>query len=334
MKETTMQSDLIARTARMMFCALLVAISTAAQAWPDKPLKLVAPYAAGGSADQIARLVADALRAELGQPVVVENRPGGNASIAATQVATAAPDGYTLLVSSGASLVLNPLLYKKLNYDAQRDFTPVSVVASLPLVVVVSPEHTPVRSLTELIALAKAQPGKLNYATVGIGNPLHLATELFMSMSGTDMLHVPYNGSAPALTALLAGDVHVMFDASSTALPQVKAGKLRALAVTATERFKPLPDVPTVAESGFPGYEAGIWFGLAAPSQTPPERIALLNRAINKALANKAFRERLEATGVIVQAPRSTIEVGAFVLADLQRWREIIRAKRISLDTP
>jgi tripartite-type tricarboxylate transporter receptor subunit TctC len=329
-----MRSEFLAHAARTFFCALLVCVSTALHAWPDKPVKLVAPYAPGGSADQIARLLADALRAELGQPVVVENRPGGNASIAATQVANAAADGHTLLVSSGASLVLNPLLYKKLNYNAQRDLMPVSVVASLPLVVVVSPEHTPVHNLAELIALAKSNPGKLNYATVGIGNPLHLATELFMSMSGTEMVHVPYNGSAPALTALLAGDVQVMFDATSTALPQVKAGKLRALAVTATERFKPLADVPTVAESGFPGYEAGIWFGLAAPSRTPPERIAVLNRAVNKALADKAFRDRLELTGVIVHGPRSTEDVGAFVQADTKRWREIIQAKRISLDTP
>jgi tripartite-type tricarboxylate transporter receptor subunit TctC len=324
----------LSNKARLLFCALLMCASTALHAWPDRPLKLVVPYAAGGSADQMARLLAESLRADLGQPVVIENRPGANASVAATQVAAAQPDGNTLLLASGASLVLNPLLYKKLNYDAQRDFTPVSVVASLPLVLLVSPEHVPVRSVSELIAFAKGKPGKLNYASVGIGNPLHLATELFMSMSGIDMLHVPYNGSAPALTAMLAGDVQVIFDASSTALPQVKAGKLRALAVTSTERFKQLPEVPTMVESGFPGYEAGIWFGLAAPSRTPPERLALLNRSVNKALADKAFRERLETMGVIVHAPRGVEEVGAFVQADTQRWREIIRAKRISLDTP
>jgi tripartite-type tricarboxylate transporter receptor subunit TctC len=323
-----------AKKARLLWFALLMCVSGALHAWPDRPLKLVVPYAAGGSSDQMARLLADALRSELGQSVVVENRPGANASIAATQVAAAAPDGNTLLLASGASLVLNPLLYKKLNYDAQKDFAAVSIVASLPLVVVVPAEHVPARSLAELIAYAKTRPGKLNYASVGIGNPLHLATELFMSMSGIDMLHVPYNGSAPALTALLAGDVQVMFDASSTALPQVKAGKLRALAVTSTERFKQLPDVPTVAESGFSGYQAGIWFGLAVPSRTPPERVALLNRAVNKALADKAFRERVEATGVIMHGARTLDEVGAFVQADTQRWRDIIKAKQISLDTP
>ena len=328
------QTTAIANRARLLWFALLMGASTALHAWPDRPLKLVVPYAAGGSADQMARLLADSLRSELGQPVVVENRPGANASIAATQVAAAAPDGHTLLLASGASLVLNPLLYKKLNYDAQKDFTPLSVVASLPLVVVVSPEHVPARSLPELIAYAKSKPGKLNYASVGIGNPLHLATELFMAMSGIDMLHVPYNGSAPALTAMLAGDVQVMFDASSTALPQVKAGKLRALAVTSTERFKQLPDVPTVAESGFPGYEAGIWFGLAVPSHTPPDRVALLNRAVNKALADKAFRERVETTGVIVHGARTLEEVGAFVQADRLRWREVIKAKHISLEAP
>jgi len=327
------RSNTLAARLRLLGCALLLAAGTAVHAWPDRPLKLVVPYAAGGSTDQVARLLADSLRTELGQPVIVENKPGANTRIGATQVATAPADGYTLLMASGASMVLNPLLYKQLNYDAQRDLAPVGIVASLPLVVLVS-KDVPARNIGELVALAKARPGGLSFASVGAGNPIHLATELFMAMSGTEMLHVPFNGSAPALTAMLGGQVQVMFDASSTALPQVNAGKLRALAVTSPERFKPLADVPTLAESGFPGYDASLWFGVAAPSRTPPERLAALNAAIGKALADKAFRDRAEAAGVIVQAPRSLSETAAYVQADRERWREIIRARHITLETP
>ncbi|MGO4326987.1 Bug family tripartite tricarboxylate transporter substrate binding protein [Cupriavidus sp. 2TAF22] len=311
--------------------ALACAQLATAGAFPDRPVKLVVPYTPGGSADQLARALADGMGRELKQPVVVENRPGANTMIAATGVARTAADGYTVLLASNASMVLNPMLYKKVNYDARRDFKVISVAAELPLVVVTNTQ-VPAANVREFASYAKANAGKLNYASVGLGNPLQLATEMLKTELGINLTHVPYNGSAPALAALLANDVQLMIDVVSTSLPHIKAGKLKALAVTSKERLEVLPDVPTVAESGHPNYQAATWFGLAVPAQTPPEAIARLQAAAAKATGDAQFRQTFAALGLVIQRPRDSAEVQRYVDADRARWGGVIQANHISLD--
>ncbi|WP_454723321.1 MULTISPECIES: Bug family tripartite tricarboxylate transporter substrate binding protein [Cupriavidus] len=311
--------------------ALACAQFAAAGAFPDRPVKLVVPYTPGGSADQLARALADGMGRELKQPVVVENRPGANTMIAATSVARASADGYTVLLASNASMVLNPMLYKKVGYDARRDFKVISVAAEIPLVVVTN-NQVPAANVREFAGYAKANAGKLNYASVGLGNPLQLATEMLKTELGIDLTHVPYNGSAPALAALLANDVQLMIDVVSTSLPHIKAGKLKALAVTSKERLEVLPDVPTVAESGHPNFQAATWFGLAVPAQTPPEAIARLQAAAAKATGEAPFRQTFAALGLVIQRPRDSAELQRYVDADRARWGSVIQANHIALD--
>lgn len=299
--------------------------------FPDRPVKLVVPYTPGGSADQLSRMLAEGLSRDLGQPVVVENKPGANTMIAATQVARSAPDGYTLLLASNASMVLNPMLYQRIAYDAARDFRVLGIAAELPLVVVANNE-VPAATLAEFVGYAKARPGKLNYASVGIGNPLQLATELLKSRTGMDVAHIPYNGSAPALTSLMGNDTQLMVDVISTSLPLVREHKIKALAVTTGERLAVLPDVPTVAESGFPGFRAATWFGVAVPSAVPRAEAQRLRAAVDKVLKDPAFRGRFEPLGLVIQAPRSQADVDAYVEEDRQRWGAVIKANAIKLD--
>jgi tripartite-type tricarboxylate transporter receptor subunit TctC len=261
----------------------------------------------------------------------VENRPGANTMIAATQVARSAPDGYTLLLASNASMVLNPMLYQRIAYDAARDFRVLGIAAELPLVVVANNE-VPAATLAEFVGYAKARPGKLNYASVGIGNPLQLATELLKSRTGMDVAHIPYNGSAPALTSLMGNDTQLMVDVISTSLPLVRERKIKALAVTTGERLAVLPDVPTVAESGFPGFRAATWFGVAVPSAVPRAEAQRLRAAVDKVLKDPAFRGRFEPLGLVIQAPRSQADVDAYVEEDRQRWGAVIKANAIKLD--
>lgn len=312
--------------------ALLAFASAPLQAYPDRPVKLVVPYPPGGATDMVGRLLAEQLRKDLGQPVIVENKPGANTAIGAAMVASAPADGYTILLASSASLVLNPLLYRKLSYDPLRDLAPVARLASLPLVMVVNPTVVAARTIGEFVSYAKTRPVSLSYASVGIGNPIHLATELFKTRSGIELLHVPYNGTAPALLALMSGDVQVFFDVISTSLPHIRAGKLRALGVTTRERLKVLPGVPTVAESGYPGYEAAAWYAIAAPKKTPPEIIAQLNAGINKILADRAFRDQLENLGLVVYAPNTLRELADFIASEHVAWQKLIKDKNISLD--
>ncbi|WP_417222869.1 Bug family tripartite tricarboxylate transporter substrate binding protein [Achromobacter spanius] len=315
--------------AAMWVCAAFA--SPAVAAFPDRPLKLVVPYTPGGAADQLSRVLAERLSRELAQPVVVENKPGANTMIAATQVARAQPDGYTLFLASNASMVLNPMLYQKIAYDAARDFRVLSVVAELPLVVVANNE-VPATTLAQFVSVAKARPGKLNYASVGIGNPLQLATELLKSRTGMDVAHIPYNGSAPALSSLMANDTQLMVDVISTSLPLIKEGKIKALAVTTSERLPVLPDVPTVAESGFPGFRAATWFGVAVPAETPAAEANALRDAVAKVMRQPDFRERFQALGLVIQAPRDQAETERYVEEDRKRWGEVIRANHIKLD--
>ncbi len=301
-----------------------------AQTYPTKPLKLVVPYAAGGSTDQLARAIAEPLGRALGQAVVVENKPGGNTIIGAEAVAKAAPDGYTLFMGSSASLAVNPLLYSKLPYDPVADFAGVSMLAASPLVMVV-PASLPVTNVKEFVELAKRRPDALNYASVGNGNPLHLAGELFKVATGIEMTHVPYNGSAPALTALLGNQVQVMFDVVLTSNPHIQSGKLRALALTGTNRLALLPNVPTIAGSGYPGYEAGIWFAMVVPKATPAAIVARLNAEVTKILAQPDMKARFDGLALEL-IPGASDEVSKYTQREQARWARLIRDKGIRLE--
>jgi tripartite-type tricarboxylate transporter receptor subunit TctC len=299
-------------------------------AWPERPVKLVVPYTPGGSTDQFGRALAEGMARDLKQPVVVENRPGANTMVGTQSVARAQPDGYTMLMGTSASMVLNPMLYKKTGYDP-KDFKVIAIGIEVPLVVVTNTQ-VPAANIRDFAAYAKAAGGKLNYSSVGLGNPLQLATEMLKSELGIDMTHVPYNGSAPALSALLANDTQLMVDVVSTSLPHIKAGKLKALAVTSNARLDVLPNVPTVAESGYPGFHAATWFGLAVPAQTPSEAVARLQAAAARVLVDPQFRSTFGALGLVVQAPRTQAEIDRYVAADRDNWGKVIRANHISLD--
>jgi tripartite-type tricarboxylate transporter receptor subunit TctC len=301
-----------------------------AQTYPTKPLKLIVPYAPGGSTDQLARAVAERLGQALGQPVVVENKPGANTIIGAEAAAKAAPDGYTLFVGSSASLAVNRLLYEKLPYDPKHDFAGVTLLAQSPLVMEVNPS-VPAKTVKEFVELAKAKPGSINFASVGKGNPLHLAGELFNSMAGVDTIHVPYNGSAPALTALLGGQVQLMYDVILTSQPHIKAGKLRAIAVTGAKRVSILPDVPTIAESGYPGFEAGIWFAMVVPKATPAPIVQRLNAETTKILHQPEMKARFDRLALEL-IPSTPDEVLQFADHEQARWARVIKEKNIRLD--
>ena len=322
------------RMLMLALASLCASVPVSAQSqgtpYPSKPVKLVVPYAAGGSTDQLARAVADHLGRALGQSVVVENKPGGNTIVAADFVAKSPADGYTLFMGSSASLAVNPLLYNQLPYDPKADFAGISMLAASPLILVV-PQDLPVKSVSEFIAYAKAKPGSMNYASVGNGNPLHLAGELFKVSAGIDMVHVPYNGSSPALTALIGNQVQAMFDVVLTSNPHIKSGKLRALGVTGSQRIPLLPEVPTVAEAGLPGYEAGIWFAMVAPKATSAAIVQRLNQEVVKILKLPEMRARFDALALEL-IPTSPEEVSAYAVREQNRWAKLIKEKGIRLD--
>ncbi len=299
--------------------------------YPTRAIKLVVPYAAGGPTDVLARLVADYLGRDLKQTTVVENKPGAQGAIAAEQVARAEPDGYTLFVTAASIMVLNPLLYKKLPYDPQKDLRMLTVVTDLPVVMEVHPS-VPAKTVKEFVAYAKANPGKLNFGSAGTGGTIHLAGEMFKQIAGVEMTHVPYKGAGPALTDLLSGNIQVMFDTLSTALPPVKGGLLRPLGVSSKERSPDLPDVPTVIESGYPDYQVGVWFGLAGSSKLPDEVVTKVMASMDKALNDAAFRASLEKIGFPVLKPKTVAEINQFVDEDRARWSKVIKAMNISLD--
>lgn len=309
-------------------------LGVAAPAWaayPEKPIKLVVPYTPAGAADQLARALAQNMGQALGQAVVVENKPGASTKIGATQVARSPADGYTLFLASNSSMVLNPLLYKKFPYDPERDYRIVSIVADIPLVVITN-EKSGLDSMQKFVDYAKQYPGKLNYASVGNGNPLHLATELLLGQYGIKATHVPYNGSAPALTSLMSNDTQLMIDVISTSLPLIKDGKIKALAVTSPKRLDVLPDVPSVSEIGKTNYQASTWFGIAVPKSTPDTVVDALRMAIDTTLKNESFQKRFETLGLYVQQPRAQQQVDLFVDEDRAKWKTVIENNRISLD--
>jgi tripartite-type tricarboxylate transporter receptor subunit TctC len=311
--------------------AALALPQAARAAWPDKPIKLVIGYSTGGSTDATARLVGRQLEQRLGQTITFEYKPGAGASIGADFVAKSAPDGYTIGLTDSGPLTIMPNL-RKVGYDPAQDFTPLSYVCATGLVVIVHPS-VPVNSIAELVALAKAQPDKLNYASSGVGSVHHLAGELFKSQAGVRMTHVPYKGAGPALTDLIGGQVPVMFATIGPAIPMIQSGKARALGVTSARRSAPLPDVPTVAEQGLPGYEAVLWFAMVAPPNLPAAMASRLQKDLQSSLRDPALIRELEKLGNEDVGPRTPQQVTELVRADLQKWSGVIRDAKITLES-
>ena len=304
--------------------------SACAQSYPERPVRMVVPFPAGGTVDAVARSIAQKLAEALRQPFVVENRAGGAGSIGSEAVARAAPDGYTLLMGTASTHGSNPAVQKALPYDAVRDFAPVVLVASTPYILVVHPS-VPANTLAELLALARAQPGRLNYGSYGAGSSNHLASELFRALTGVDIVHVPYKGGAPALADLLAGQVQMMFDVFTTSGPQLRSGKLRLLGVGAARRSTLAPDAPTLAEAGVSGFEAGTFFGLFAPAATPRQLVARLNEEANRALLAPDLRERLAAAGA-EPGGGSPEQLGQAVATEVAKWTRLVRERNLRFD--
>ncbi len=305
--------------------------------WPAKPVRIVVPFAAGGTTDILARAIAPELQRVFGQPFVVENKPGAGGNNGAAEVAKAANDGYTLLMGTVGTHAINPALYPKMPYDHVKDFAPVTLVAGVPNVVVMNPASAQkygVNNLADLIRAAKANPGQLNVASSGNGTSIHLAAELFKSLTGTFMLHLPYRGSGPALIDLMAGNVDLMFDNLPSAMPHIKSGRLKALAVTSGQRSQALPDLPTVAEAGGPllrNYEASSWFGLLAPAGTPADVVLRVQQETAKAMATPAIKERLLAQGAIPSG-MSPADFVKFIDAETKKWAVVVKASGAKVD--
>jgi tripartite-type tricarboxylate transporter receptor subunit TctC len=296
--------------------------------YPTKPIRLVVPFPPGGSVDPIARVLSQKITEDFGQQVIVDNKPGGNAVIGTEYTARAAPDGYTLLLAATAH-VTNPLLVKT-TYDPLKDFVPVSMLCDAPVILTVNPE-VPAKTLKEFIALAKSKPGELNYSSAGTGNPNHLAGELFNIMAGVKTMHVPYKGGAPAVADLLGGQVQFTYGSPIIVLPHIKTGKLRALAVSSPTRLPSLPNVPTFAEAGLPGYEIRIWYGLLAPAGTPKDVVAKLSKEIDKIMALPETLEKLDAGGM-GRYQLSPAEFGKVMKADSEKYGRIIKEANVKLD--
>jgi tripartite-type tricarboxylate transporter receptor subunit TctC len=310
--------------------AFVMSPRAAAQDYPTKPVRMVVPFTPAGTTDILARIVSQKLSEAWGQQVVVENRPGAAGNLGSDIVAKAAPDGYTLLMGTVSSHGINPTLYKKMPYDAVKDFQPVTLVALVPNMLVVHPS-VEAKNVQELIALAKKNPGKLNVASSGSGTSIHLSAELFKTLTGVDMLHVPYKGSGPALTDLTGGQVQLMFDNMPSSIEFVRAGKLRALGVTTAKRSPAMPDLPTIAEQGVAGYEATSWFGVLAPAGTPKPIVDKLSQQIAKDIKSPSGMKLLSEQGA--EAVGNTPEeFGAFIKAEIAKWAKVIQASGAQID--
>jgi tripartite-type tricarboxylate transporter receptor subunit TctC len=307
----------------------LVSAATYA-AYPDKPIRLIVPFPAGGATDFMARSLAQKLSERLGQPIVVDNRGGAGGTIGAEAVASAPPDGYTLLFSTMGVLAINPSLYDKLRYDPVKDFAPVSLTHATANLLVVHPS-VPAKDVKELIALAKARPGTLTFGSSGNGTSSHLSGELFKSMAGIDITHVPYKGTGPALTDLLTGRISMMIDTVSVHVENVNAGKLRALGVTSAKRTPSLPNVPTIAEAGLPGFDVSIWLGVLAPAKTPPDIVARLNSEIRKVMTEPEMKAQLVKAGIdpLTSTPD---EFAATIKNDMAKWGKVVKASGARVD--
>ena len=310
--------------------SLLTLQLAAAQPYPNRPIRAVVPLAPGGGTDTVGRLVASKLSELLGQQIVVDNRGGGGGEVGTDLVAKATPDGYTILVGSITTNAVNPVLYKKLPYDHIRDFAPISLIGTVPNALVV---HTsvPAKSMKEFIAHAKANPGKVNYGSSGLGSAPHLSMELIRSMTGVAMTHVPYKGAGAAVADVLGGQIQALCSSLAGLLPHIKSGRVRALGVTTTKRNPQLPDVPTIAESGLPGYEVTIWYALFAPGATPKPILARLNAETVKALNTAELKERLTLQGLDV-TPSTTDELAALVKSETAKWAKVTKQSGVQLE--
>ena len=325
----TTRRNTIALACAAMACMAAPFAANAATDYPNKPIKLVVPYPPGGPTDIVARVVAQKLQEQMGQSVIIDNKPGAGANLGAEQVARSAPDGYTLMVATTAHAI-NPSLFSKLNYSITKDLAPVSQLTSGPLVIVATPSLA-ANNVKELIALAKAKNGGLNFASSGNGQSTHLSAELFNAMAGTKMNHIPYKGSAPALTDVMSGQADLMFDTMLSSMPFVKGGKLKAIAVTSSQRSPIAPDIPTVAEAGLPGYEAIAWNGVQAPAGTPKEIIDKLNAELKKALENLEVKQRFEAQG-FSSAWNTPAAYGQFIQTEVDKWAKVVKASGAKVD--
>ncbi|HVF64138.1 MAG TPA: tripartite tricarboxylate transporter substrate binding protein [Casimicrobiaceae bacterium] len=308
----------------------LAASVATAQSWPAKPIRYVVPFAPGGTTDILGRTVAEKLSVVLGQPVVVENKPGAGGGVGAEYTSKQPADGYTIMGGTISTHAINASLYKNLGYDPVRDFAPITLLARLPNMLVVNP-NVPAKDVKELIALLKANPGKYSFASAGNGTSQHLSGELFKTMTGVDIQHVPYKGSPPALADVVGGNVAITFDNITTAWPLVKGGKLRALAVTTAQRSSVAPDVPTLAEAGLAGYEVGSWQGVFAPAGTPPDIVRRLNAEIVKIMNAPDVRERLIGLGA-EPAPNTPEQFQAMVRSEVAKWAEVVRKSGAKVD--
>ena len=321
------------RLAVRFAASLALACAALAQAqddYPNRTVRIIVPFAPGGSTDVVARILADKLAAELRQSFVVENKPGAGGNIGADAVAKAAPDGYTLLMGTTGVLAINKYLYKDMSFDAERDLAPVSYTSLITNILVVNPQ-VPARTVADLVQLAKAKPGALTFASSGAGSSTHLSAELFKSMAGVDILHVPYKGSSQALVDVIAGQVTMLFDNAPSSLPFVEQGKLRAIAVTSTKRLPKLPDVPTIDESGVKGYESLSWSGIVAPAGTPRRVVDKLNAAIEKILRSDDVKQRFASLGVEpVGGPPEAFS--RHIRAESEKWGKVVRAANITLN--
>lgn len=329
----TITKRTLLRRSALLAAGLLLGAAGLPQAaradYPERPITLVVPFPAGGSTDLVARVVAERMSQELGQQVVVENKGGAGGNLGAAQVAKAEPDGYTILMATIATHALNPALYTRMPYDPVADFAPISLLVKVPNVLVVNPEF-PAKTVQELIALLKGNPGEYSYASSGNGTPLHLSGELFKSMAGVDMVHIPYKGAGPALTDVLGNHVPIMFDNLPSSTGYIRDGRLRALAVTTAERAPSMPELPTIAET-LPGYETYTWNALFAPSGTPPEVIQKLNAAALAALQDPAVQAKLAELGATVVGS-SPEELAEHVKAELAKWAPIVEASGARID--
>ena len=328
------ETDLITRRKLITAtgCAALAAslpTTAFAQAFPSRPVRLIVPYAPGGSAEILARPIAVEMTKSLGQSVVVDFKPGGGSTIGANEVAKSASDGHTIVMMLSAHAI-NATLMPKLPYDTAKDFAPVTIAATLPLVVVV-PAQSPIRSFQDLLAAARAKPGRLTFASAGPGNTSHLSVEYLKSQQGLDIVHVPYKGSGPAIVGLLGGEVDFMFDSLSSSLPQIRAGKFRAIAMASAQRSRILPDVPTVAESGVPGFDVSVWYAVLAAAGTPAPIVQRLNAEVIRAMRTPEARERIEGAGydIVGSTPE---QADAFIRQEIVRWGKVVRDSGASVN--
>jgi tripartite-type tricarboxylate transporter receptor subunit TctC len=315
---------------RLFALVLLFPLLAAGQSYPSKPIRLVCPFPPAGAVDIASRASAHELSRILGQPVTVENKPGAGGNLGGAEVARAAPDGYTLLMTTSGIQAINPALYAKMPFDPNKDLAPVAPLVSLNNVLVLHPS-VPAKSVKDVIALAKKEPGKLTYASSGNGTSIHMSGAMFTQMTGTDLLHIPYKGSGPAVTDLLGGQVNLMFDNIPSSLPHIKAGKLHALATTGAKRDPALPDLPTMAEAGVPGYESGVWFGLSVPAGTPKDVIQRLSAAAIETTKAPEFIKRMTELGYNI-IPGTPEDMAKMLKAEVARWAPIVKASGAKVD--